>query len=323
MTTLNPLPPVRPGTTRLGGVTTALVTPFRADGSLDEPVFRRLARRQIEAGVSGISPVGTTGEAPTLSASERERLIELSVEAAAAGSGTGPRPTVVAGTGTNDTRATIEATRRAARLGADVALVVAPYYNRPNQRMLEAHYLAVAEEGDLPIVVYNVPSRTASNVSAETLLRLAQHERIVAVKEASGNLDQLAVILRDRPPGFAVLSGDDIWTLPMMALGADGVVSVASNETPESMVVLCAAAAAGDWDRARQIHERLLPLLRANFAGAPNPAPVKAAMAMLGLIHEALRQPLLPLDEADRPALSAALESAGVSPAAARVAVEA
>lgn len=312
MTTFSALPPVRPASTRLAGVTTAMVTPFRSDGSLDEAAFIRLLERQVEAGVSGIAPVGTTGEAPTLDDDERARLIGLSV-AAAAGAGGTSRPTIVAGTGTNDTRATIAATRRAAELGADVALVVAPYYNRPNQAMLEAHYLAVAEAGDLPVLVYNVPSRTASNVAADTLLRLAEHERIVGVKEASGDLDQLAVILRDRPRGFAVLSGDDIWTLPLMALGGDGVVSVASNEVPAAMVELCAAAAGGDWSVARDLHERLIPLFRANFAGAPNPAPVKAALAMLGLIEDVLRQPLLPLDEASRPRLAAALGEAGLS----------
>jgi 4-hydroxy-tetrahydrodipicolinate synthase len=322
MTTITALPPIRPASTRLAGVTTAIVTPFQRDGSLDEVAFARLLGRQVAAGVSGIAPVGTTGESPTLSDAERCRLIELTVETVSA-AGHRPRPTVVAGTGTNDTRATIEATRRAAELGADVALVVAPYYNRPNQAMLEAHYLAIAEAGDLPLLVYNVPSRTASNVSAETLLRLAEHERIIGIKEAAGNLDQLAIIVRDRPSGFAVLSGDDIWTLPLMALGGDGVVSVASNEVPEAMVALCAAALRADWDEARSLHERLLPLFRANFAGAPNPAPVKAALSMLGLIEDALRLPLLPLDEAARPALVAALRESGLDIPRALGAVEA
>lgn len=315
MTTITALPPIRPAATTLSGVITALVTPFRPDGALDEVAFGRLVDRQLAAGVSGIAPVGTTGESPTLGADERDRLIELCVAAAAdAGDGRqGPRTTVVAGTGTNDTRATIEATRRAASLGADVALVVAPYYNRPNQGMLEAHYLAIAEAGNLPVIVYNVPTRTASNVSAETLLRLAQHERIVAVKEASGDIDQIAVILRDRPAGFAVLSGDDVWTLPMMVLGGDGVVSVAANELPEAMVALCAAAAGGAWGGARAIHERLLPLLRANFAGGPNPVPAKAALGMMGLIDDVLRQPLLPLEPSARPRLARALIEAGAT----------
>ena len=325
MTTIAPLPPIRPGATHLTGVVTALVTPFRPDGGLDEDAFGLLVGRQVAAGVSGIAPVGTTGESPTLRPDERDRLIELCVAAATAAGGArhGMRPTVVAGTGTNDTRATIEATRRAARLGADVALVVAPYYNRPNQAMLERHYLAIAEAGDLPLIVYNVPTRTASNVAAETLLRLAEHSRIVAVKEASGDLDQIAVILRDRPAGFSVLAGDDIWTLPVIALGGDGVVSVASNELPEAMVALCAAASGGAWDAAREIHERLLPLLRANFAGAPNPAPVKAGLSMMGLIDDVLRQPLLPLDASARPGLAQALIDAGATLLPERQAVEA
>jgi 4-hydroxy-tetrahydrodipicolinate synthase len=312
MTTQPARLPLRPATTRLHGAFTALVTPFAADGSLDEATLRRLLRRQVAAGISGLVPCGTTGETPTLSLDERERLIALSV-AAAAEAAAEVRPTVLAGTGTNDTAASVRATRRAAALGADLALVVAPYYNRPNQRMLEAHYLAIAEEGGLPIVVYNVPSRTASNVDAATLLRLAEHPNIVGVKEAGGSLDQIAVILRDRPGDFAVLAGDDLWTLPMLALGGDGIVSVASNEIPAEMVALCAAADAGDWDEARAIHERWLSLFRANFAGAPNPVPVKAAMALMGLGADHLRQPLLPLDEASRSELAGVLRDAGLS----------
>lgn len=312
MTTTPALPPVAPGGTTLAGAFTALVTPFRIDGALDEPAFRRLVERQLAAGIAGLVPVGTTGESPTLSAAERELLIGTAVELAAAGARAGARPTVLAGTGTNHTAATIAATRRAAAVGADAALVVAPYYNRPNQAMLAAHYAAVADEGDLPVVVYNVPSRTGCNVEAATLLRLAEHPRIVGVKEASNSLDQIALVLRERPAGFAVLAGDDIWTLPVLALGGDGVVSVASNEIPAEMVALCAAAAAGDWQRARAIHARWLPLFRANFAGAPNPVPVKAALALMGLAGDSLRQPLLPLDDADRAGLAAVLREAGV-----------
>ena len=196
----------------LRGAFTALVTPFAADGGLDEAAFRALAEWQVLAGIDGLVPVGTTGEAPTLSPAERDRLIEIAVAAAAA-SPAPRRPLVVAGTGTNDTRASIEATRRAAALGADAALVVAPYYNRPDQRMLEAHFRAIADEGGLPIVVYNVPSRTGTNVEADTFLRLAEHPRVTAVKEASGNIEQLAVICRDRPRDVAVLAGDDAATL--------------------------------------------------------------------------------------------------------------
>src|SRR4029079_18265830 len=210
-------------------------------------------------------------------ASERERVIAITVETVGEGAAP-PRVPVVAGTGTNDTAATIAATRRAAELGADAALVVAPYYNRPDGRMLEAHFRAIADEGDLPIVVYNVPSRTGSNVPADVFLRLTEHPRVIAIKEASGNLEQIARICRDRPRDVAVLAGDDAWTLAVMAMGGDGVVSVASNEIPSEMAALCAAARARDWDRARRIHERWLPLFLANFQGGPNPVPAKAAM---------------------------------------------
>jgi 4-hydroxy-tetrahydrodipicolinate synthase len=298
--------PTRP---TLHGAFTALVTPFTADGAVDEPAFRRLVQWQLLAGIDGLVPCGTTGEAPTLTPAERERLIAATVEVAA------DRPSrsrvrIVAGTGTNDTRATIGATRRAAELGADAALVVAPYYNRPDARMLEAHFRAVADEGDLPIVVYNVPSRTGTNVDAGTFLRLAEHPRVVAIKEASGNLDQIATICRDRPRDVAVLAGDDAWTLPILALGGDGVVSVASNEIPAELVALCDAARAGDWEEARRIHARWLPLFLGNFRGAPNPVPAKAAMTLMGLLDgDAVRAPLLPLDPDATAALAVTLRS--------------
>ena len=296
----------------LRGAYTALVSPFAADGSLDELAFRRLVRWQVLAGIDGLVPCGTTGEAPTLSPDERDRLIAMTVEIVA------ERPSrarvqVIAGTGTNDTRATIAATRRAAALGADAALVVAPYYNRPDNRMLEAHFRAVADEGDLPIVVYNVPSRTGTNVDAATFLRLAAHPRVIAVKEASGNLEQIARICAERPRDVAVLAGDDAWTLPILALGGDGVVSVASNEIPGELVALCAAARSGDWDAARRTHERWLPLFLANFRGAPNPVPVKAALEAMGLLDsDAVRAPLLTLEAEPRAALAALLRRLGV-----------
>jgi 4-hydroxy-tetrahydrodipicolinate synthase len=296
----------------LRGAFTALVTPFDADGGVDEEGLRRLVRWQLLAGIDGLVPCGTTGESPTLSAGERDRVIALTVETAAERRSQRRIP-VVAGTGTNDTASTIAATRRAAELGADAALVVAPYYNRPNGRMLLTHYTAVADDGDLPIVVYNVPSRTGTNVDADTFLRLAEHPRVVAVKEASGNLEQIARICRDRPHDVAVLAGDDAWTLPVLALGGDGVVSVASNEIPGEMVALCDAALAGDWDAARRIHERWLPLFVANFRDAPNPVPVKAALALMGLIEgDAVRGPLLPLDAGSRTALGETLRSLGL-----------
>jgi 4-hydroxy-tetrahydrodipicolinate synthase len=306
--------PTALATTRppLRGALTALVTPFTADGSLDEPALRRLVRWQVLAGIDGLVPLGTTGEAPTLGPSERDRVISITVETVAERPSRGLVP-VVAGTGTNDTAATIAATRRAAELGADAALVVAPYYNRPDGRMLEAHFVAVADEGDLPIVVYNVPSRTGTNVPADVFLRLAEHPRVVAIKEASGNLEQIARICRDRPRGVAVLAGDDAWTLPILALGGDGVVSVASNQIPGELVALCAAALAGDWDGARRIHERWLELFLANFVGGPNPVPVKAALRLMGLLEtDATRRPLLPLDDGAVAVLEGTLRRLGL-----------
>jgi 4-hydroxy-tetrahydrodipicolinate synthase len=297
-------------TTALRGAFTALVTPFTPAGELDEPAFRRLLAHQLAGGIDGLVPCGTTGEAPTLSNEERDRVVDMTVEAARTTT-TGRRIPVIAGTGTNDTRATIAATRRAAILGADAALVVAPYYNRPDQRMLEAHYRAVADEGDLPVIVYNVPGRTGTNIEAATLMRLAEHPRIVGVKEASANLEQMMTILRDRPDGFSVLSGDDSWTMAVLAHGGDGVISVASNEVPATMVALCAAGRTGDWTTARTIHERYLDLFRANFI-APNPVPVKAALAEMGLISDVLRAPLLPLAEEQRPRLLSAMRAAGL-----------
>ncbi len=296
----------------LRGAFTALVTPFTPDGALDEAAFQRLVRWQVLAGIDGLVPCGTTGESPTLSPAEREWLIGTTV-AIAAERPSRTRLRIIAGTGTNDTATTIRATRRAAELGADAALVVAPYYNRPDGRMLEAHFRAVADEGDLPIVVYNVPSRTGTNVDAATFLRLADHPRVIAVKEASGNLEQIARICRERPRDVAVLAGDDAWTLPVLALGGDGVVSVASNEIPGELVALCAAARAGDWDAARRTHERWLPLFLANFAGGPNPVPVKAAMTLMGLLeHDGVRRPLLTLDPIAVAQLAATLRSLGL-----------
>ena len=294
------------------GAFTALVTPFTPDGSIDEAAFRRLVRWQVLAGIDGLVPCGTTGEAPTLSPDERDRLIAATVEIVADHPSRG-RVQVIAGTGTNDTAATIRATRQASILGADAALVVAPYYNRPDSRMLDAHFRAVADEGDLPIVVYNVPSRTGTNVDAATFLRLAEHPRVIAIKEASGNLDQIARICAERPRDVSVLAGDDAWTLPVLALGGDGVVSVASNEIPGELVALCSAARSGDWDTARRTHERWLPLFLANFRGAPNPVPVKAALLAMGLLDDdAVRAPLLPLEPESRAMLVGLLRNLGI-----------
>ncbi len=299
-------------TPRLRGAFTALVTPCTAGGCIDEAAFRRLVAWQVLAGIDGLVPVGTTGEAPTLSTTERDRLIEIAVTTVAERSPEALIP-VIAGTGTNDTRASIEATRRAAALGADAALIVTPYYNRPDQRMLEGHFRAIADEGGLPIVVYNVPSRTGSNVDADTFLRLSEHPRVIGVKEASGNIEQIAVICRDRPRDVAVLAGDDAATLAVLAMGGDGVVSVASNEIPGEMSALVRAVHRGDWDEARRLHARWLPLFRANFQGAPNPVPAKAAMVAMGLLErDDLRAPLLPLADGPRERLVTLLRALGL-----------
>jgi 4-hydroxy-tetrahydrodipicolinate synthase len=301
------MPPSR----QFRGAYTALITPFTPTGAIDETAFKALVRRQIDSGIHGLVACGTTGETPTLSAEEDEWVIATTLEIAS------ERPSrarvkVIAGTGSNSTATAITATRRAAELGADAALVVAPYYNKPDQRMLESHFRAIADEGDLPVIVYNVPGRTAVNVEAATLLRLAEHPRIVAVKEASANMDQIATILRDRPADFSVLAGDDTWTMPMLALGGDGVICTCSNEIPGEMAAMCDAAFACDFEQARRIHERWLPLMKANFVGGPNPVPVKAAMAMMGLCSDVLRMPLMPLDEPHRARLRMILEASGL-----------
>jgi 4-hydroxy-tetrahydrodipicolinate synthase len=289
----------------LGGVFTALATPFDGEGALDEAALRRLVRRQCEAGVQGLVPCGTTGESPTLSEQEWERVVAAAVEECA-----GAIP-VVAGTGTHDTRRTVARTRRAAELGADAALVVVPYYNKPNPVGLREHYLRVAGEGGLPVVVYNVPGRTGLNLRAEATLELAESPGIVAVKEASGRLDQVDEILRGRPEGFRVLSGDDALTLPLMALGAEGVISVVSNEDPWRLVALASAVEAGRLDEARGLHRELLPLMTANFVES-NPVPVKAALHLQGLAGATVRAPLGPASEATVSLLREALSALGL-----------
>lgn len=291
----------------LRGCATALVTPFTAGGAVDEPRFRSLVERQVAGGVRLLSPCGTTGEAATLTFDEQQRVIALTAEA------TRGRARVIAGVGTNATASTVERARAARALGADAILVVAPYYNKPTQAGLTAHFRAVAEavEG-LPVMLYNVPGRTASNIAAATVLGLARElENIVAVKEASGDFAQIMAILRERPDGFRVFSGDDAVTLPLIALGADGDVSVASNEVPELMAQLTELALGGQWDEARALHYRLLPLMEANFLET-NPGPVKAALALLGLLEEHCRLPLVPVQDKTRARLQALLEDLGL-----------
>jgi 4-hydroxy-tetrahydrodipicolinate synthase len=267
------------------GVGTALVTPFTKSGELDEGAIRRLGRRQIDAGIHFLVPCGTTGENPTLTRAERLRVVELLAEEAAG------RVPILAGAGGYNTREVAALAADMARAGASGLLSVTPYYNKPTQEGLYRHYLAIAERTDLPIVVYNVPGRTGCNVEPETLARLAGCPTIVGVKEASGNISQICDVLHAVPRDFVVLSGDDAVTLPLMAIGGRGVISVASNEVPADMVAMVEAAEAGDFASARRVHDRLLPLMKANFIEA-NPIPVKAAMAAMGLVEESYRLPM-------------------------------
>jgi 4-hydroxy-tetrahydrodipicolinate synthase len=272
---------------------TALITPFQDDGAPDIVVLRELVEWQIDRGIDGLVPCGTTGEGATLTEDEQSRVIGTVVRSAAG------RVPVVAGCGSNDTRRTVAAARRAADAGADALLVVSPYYNKPNRSGMLQHYGEVAQATSLPVVVYNVPGRTGQNLGAELILELAALPGIVAVKEASGDLDQIAAILEGRPPGFAVLSGDDPLVLPTVALGADGVISVVSNEAPREMAQLVQAALDGELGQARRLHYHLLPLMRANFLES-NPVPVKTALALMGRGSGRLRAPLGPPADATR-----------------------
>ncbi|HET9299077.1 MAG TPA: 4-hydroxy-tetrahydrodipicolinate synthase [Candidatus Polarisedimenticolaceae bacterium] len=290
---------------RLQGAMTALVTPFTARGDVDRQALAALVRWQVTSGIAGLVPCGTTGEGATLSADEQNEVVATVVEAAA-----GHVP-IVAGVGSNDTRKTVEAARRAAAAGADALLVVTPYYNKPNRSGMLAHYRAVCETAARPVVVYNVPGRTGQNLGIEQTLALAEIPGVIGIKEASGNLEQIAAILEGRPPGLAVLSGDDALALPAMALGADGLISVVSNEAPAETAALIRSCLDGEYDRARELHFRLLPLMRANFLES-NPIPVKTAMELMGRCRGDLRAPLGPPEPATRAAVRQALERAGV-----------
>lgn len=298
--------------TRLSGVFTALVTPFTENGDLDEAALRVLVKRQIAGGVTGLVPCGTTGEAVTLGPDEHERVVAIAVEEARAAD---RRVLVIAGCGSNDTRKSQDLAVRCRSVGADGLLVVTPYYNKPTPRGLIEHFKAVADAGELPVVLYNVPGRTGVNMLPETVLALAEDPRFAAVKEASGNLDQACEILRSRPERFAVLSGEDSLALPMVACGADGVIAVVSNEAPALYVELMTAGLNGDRARAAALQARLFPLMRANFRES-NPIPVKWALARLGLCGGTLRLPLVPLSPAHHAAVEDALRVAGLLEAA-------
>ncbi len=295
------------GSTTLRGCGTALVTPLSADGTqLDEAALRRLLHYQVDSGIHFLVPCGTTGESPTLSHDETLRVVEITVEEA--------KPhhvPVYAGAGGNNTAKIIELARDYVTLGVDGILSVSPYYNKPTQEGLYQHYRAIAAGVDLPIIVYNVPGRTASNIEPSTLARIAEIDNIVAVKEASGNITQMAEIANAMPEGFAILSGDDSITLPLMALGGVGVISVASNEVPGEMAKMVNAGLRGDFMEARRRHRRLLPLMQINFIES-SPQPVKAALAMMGLIEESYRLPLVPMKAENKAKLRAVLEQLGV-----------
>jgi 4-hydroxy-tetrahydrodipicolinate synthase len=275
------------------GVGTALVTPFTRGGDLDDAAVRRLGRRQLDAGVHFLVPCGTTGENPTLSVAERLRIVEILVDEA-----NGQAP-VLAGAGGYNTKEVIELAGEMEKAGARGLLSVTPYYNKPTPDGLYAHYRAIADSTPLPIIVYNVPGRTGVNVDVATLERLAQIPNIVGVKEASGNVSQMCDICRAVPSDFIVLSGDDALTLPLMAVGGRGIISVASNEIPAEMVQMVEAAERNDFAAAREVHGRILPLMQINFVEA-NPIPVKAAMAAMGLLEDAYRLPMVPPSQVSR-----------------------
>jgi 4-hydroxy-tetrahydrodipicolinate synthase len=289
---------------RLVGCGTALVTPFNVDGSIDEGAMRALVDWQIDEGIHFLVPCGSTGEAATMTADEHRRVVEIVVEQVRG------RVSVVAGAGSNDTQKAIALSCAMRDVGATHLLHTSPMYNKPPQRGIVAHYRAIAEAVDLPIVVYNVPGRTGSNIEAKTTLEMSKIPGIAAVKEASGQLSQIADILAGRSAEFSVLSGDDEMTLPVMALGGDGIVSVVSNVTPKLMAELCNAMHSGNVARACEIHFRLLPWMRAAFIES-NPLPAKAALAMMNRAKNVLRLPLVPMNSANDSVVRSALKTAG------------
>ena len=291
---------------RLHGCGTALVTPFRRDGSLDEPALRSLVAWQVESGIDFLVPCGTTGETPTLTREEWLRVIQITVEIA------GGRVPVVAGATSNSTAEAMEKAKAvAATPGVDVILTASPYYNKPTQEGQFQHFQAIAAAVRKPLLLYNVPGRTGANIEPATLARLAQIPNIIGVKEASGNISQIAEVFNAVPDTFLVFSGDDAITLPVIALGGVGIISVASNEIPSEMAAMTRAALDNDWTKARRIHRRYLPLMQANFIES-NPLPVKAVLAMMGRIGEYYRLPLVPMKQETRQKLEVIAAEAGV-----------
>jgi 4-hydroxy-tetrahydrodipicolinate synthase len=291
--------------TKFTGVGTALITPFTSAGALDEAAIRRLARRQIDHGVHFLVPCGTTGEVPTLSAAERRRVVEIVVDEA------GGKTPVLAGAGGYDTHEVAHAAKDMHALGVDGLLSVTPYYNRPTPEGLYAHYAMIADATPLPIIVYNVPGRTGCNVDAPTLAKLATIPTIVGVKEASGNVSQMADILRAVPDDFLVLSGDDALTIPLMAIGGRGIISVCSNQIPREMADLVETAERGDFAAARTLHQRLLGLMQVNFCES-SPGPVKFSMAQMGLCAEVFRLPMVAPRASSREKVLAVMRELGL-----------
>lgn len=294
------------------GTGTALSTPFHPDGAIDFPSFGRLIDTQLDAGIEALVPCGSTGESATMTHDEKLEVIRFTIERAR-GRGAAA-PLIIAGTGSNVTADTVKLTREAAELGADGALLVSPYYNKPSQRGLIEHFSRIAEGApELPLVLYNVPARTGSNMTAETTVELARRfPNVLAIKEASGDLDQCSAILRDAPEHFMLYSGEDSLTLPLLSMGAQGVIAVVSNEMPKEFGDMVRLALAGNFEEARRLHLRLFRLMRLNFIEA-NPVPVKEALAMMGIFPSAtFRAPLVDLAEANREALRAELVALGL-----------
>jgi len=287
------------------GVYTALVTPFNEKGAVDDGALKRLVEDQIAAGVAGLVPMGTTGESPTLAHDEHIDVVAKVVK------WTAGRVPVIAGTGSNSTDEALQLTRKAKDVGASASLQVVPYYNKPNQEGLYRHFLSLADKIDLPLIVYNIAGRTAKNLETDTLMRLAAHPNIVGVKEASGDLAQVMDVIARRPKGFSVLSGDDALLFPLLALGGDGVISVASHVVARELVELTASALAGRWDHARELHYKLLPVFKTLFIDT-NPIPVKTALALQGKMLETFRLPLCPMDEDKRQTLRTMLKAHGL-----------
>jgi 4-hydroxy-tetrahydrodipicolinate synthase len=287
------------------GVGTALITPFTKSGTLDEPAVRSLAKRQVDAGIHFLVPCGTTGETPTLSPAERRRIVEICVEVAKG------RALVLAGAGGYDTHEVMHAASEMEKAGAHGLLSVTPYYNKPTPEGLYQHYKAIADSTPLPIIVYNVPGRTGCNIDPATLVRISSIKNIVGVKEASGNVTQMAEICRAVPKDFLVMSGDDALTLPLMAIGGRGIISVASNEVPAEMVQMVEEAEKGNFAAARHWHEKLLPIMQINFVES-SPGPVKFAMAAMGLCEEAYRLPMVPPRPASQEKILAVLRELGL-----------